>query len=83
MKKIRLFTAVVGALAGVTGAYATTRHIGIKYAGEVYNWYYNGQLAFSATIEVARSACLTGVATVCLRGTATILLLPPVTLLRR
>lgn len=83
MKKIKLFTAVIGALLGIGGAYATTRHANSKYAGVVYNWYLNGQLAFSSTIEVAKSACFPGVKTVCLRGTATIFMVPPVTLMRQ
>ncbi|MGN7823495.1 hypothetical protein ACTJJB_25465 [Chitinophaga sp. 22536] len=82
MRKIELSIAVIGALLGVTGAYATKRHAGSKFDVAVYNWYLNGQIAFTATIQVAKSACPTGLRTICLRGTATKYMVPPVTLWR-
>ncbi|WP_343746380.1 hypothetical protein [Chitinophaga sp.] len=84
MKKIKLSVSIVGALLGITGAYATTRHTSAKYSGPMYNWYLsNGELAFSATIEVAKSMCLAGFATVCLRGTAEAIQIPTVVLKRQ
>lgn len=84
MERVKLFFSVLGVLLGVTGAYATRRHAVPQYGNIIYNWYIaNGQLAFSATIEVAKSACIQGDAVVCLRGTATIIQQPSVTLLRR
>lgn len=70
MEKIKLIFATVGALAGVTGAYATHRP-GDAPGNVVYNWYVpDGQLAFIATVAVAKSACPDPGVIVCLRGTA-------------
>lgn len=85
MEKIKLVFGVLGALSGITGAYATSRPVNKSlYNGPIYNWYIiTGDLAFRSTIEVAKSACPFGFDLFCLRGTAEELFLPPITLLKK
>ncbi|SKA47030.1 hypothetical protein SAMN04488128_10879 [Chitinophaga eiseniae] len=83
MEKIKMIFSVLGTLLGIAGAYATNNSRETGGNGVMYNWYISsGDLAFSATIAVAKSVCPYDGIDICLRGTASAYHQVPVTLFR-
>lgn len=71
MKKVKVVFAVLAAIAGIGGAYATTS-ASSSVVGTVYNWYTEqGGFLFRGTIHAGTAICAhTGTGEVCLRGTS-------------
>lgn len=80
---IKTILAAAGAIAGIGGAYANVHAVSEKWVAITYNWYTpGGDLAFSATLNVAKSICNAPNGNLCLIGTAYSISMPPITLYR-